>query len=117
MGNIFINGGFEVVSRLLFGYDVGIESALQNAGMDVAKFKQLAQPFRAIPTIAHMPLRDAIDFVHFLVYSAIKLHRYRGGPASIGGPIELAAITADRGFRWIVHKSLRESIGIPGDIQ
>lgn len=112
VGNVFINGGFEVVSRLLYGYDVGLINAMAAAGMDVAKFQALAQPFGAIPNVNWMPLRDAIDFVHFLVYSAIKLHRYRGGPASIGGPIEIAAITPDRGFRWIVHKGLSESIGI-----
>jgi len=112
VGNIHINGGFEVVSRLLYGYDVGLIGTMAGAGMDVAKFQALAQQFSAIPNVNWMPLRDAIDFVHFLVYSAIKLHRYRGGPASIGGPIEIAAITPDRGFRWIVHKRLSESIGI-----
>ena len=113
-GMLRINGGFEVVSRLLLGYDVGIEGELASVGIDVAKFKQCAEKFQAMPNIRLMPLRDAIDFVHFLVYSAIRLHRYQGAPSRLGGPIEIAVVTADRGFRWVVHKSLQGSIGIPG---
>ena len=114
MGMLRISGGFEVVSRLLLGYDVGIERELASVGIDVADFKQCAEKFQAMPNIRLMPLRDAVDFVHFLVYSAIRLHRYRGAPSRLGGPIEIAVVTADRGFRWVVHKSLQGSIGIPG---
>jgi len=112
LNNIQIGGGFDVVSRLLLGYDNGLEPALASAGFDMAKFGVIAQQFKAMPETASLPLRDAIDFVHFLAYSAIKLHRYRGGPAQIGGAIEIAAVTPDRGFRWIVHKPMRDSIGI-----
>lgn len=113
VGGVQIGGGFEVVSRLLYGYDVGLENELPKVGVDVGVFKKCAEQFRAIPPVNALPLRDAIDFVHFLIYSAIKLHRYRGAAAMIGGAIEIAAITADRGFRWIEHKPLQESIGIP----
>jgi hypothetical protein len=117
IGEMHIGGGVEVVSRLLFGYDSGLEGVLRQAGQDVDAFKRLAAPFRAMPNFSTLPMRDAIDFVHFLVYSAIKLHRYRGGPAMIGGAIELAVVTADRGFRWVQHKPLQESIGIPRGIE
>lgn len=112
LSSIQIGGNFDVVSRLLLGYDNALASNLSAAGFDMVKFQAIAQQFRAMPETTHLPLRDAIDFVHFLAYSAIKLHRYRGGPAVIGGAIEIAAITPDRGFRWIVHKQLRDSIGI-----
>jgi hypothetical protein len=87
--------------------------ALVKAGVDQNLFLQCAQAFSLSPFLNHMPLRDAIDFVHFLIYAAIKLHRYKGGPAVVGGPIEIAVVTADRGFRWVLHKPLHESIGIP----
>jgi hypothetical protein len=112
VGDLQIGGGFEVVSRLLNGYDSALEQALAAAGINMGVFHNCAKNLKAIPPIAVMPLRDLVDFVHFLVYAAVKLHRYRGGPAMIGGPIEIAAVTADRGFRWIVHKPLTESIGI-----
>lgn len=113
VGDMKISGGFEVVSRILHGYDIRLLPQLAGLGVDVPKFQQSAASFSALPRLDMLPLRDAIDFVHFLIYSAIKLHRYRGGPASIGGAIEIATITPDRGFRWIVHKPLSESIGIP----
>ena len=113
VGNMQIGGGFEVVSRLLYGYDQGLTTVMVAAGIDLVKFEAAAQPFRAIPPLNTLPLRDAIDFVHFLVYSAIKLHRYRGATAPIGGAIEIASVTPDRGFRWVLHKPLQESIGIP----
>jgi acetolactate synthase-1/2/3 large subunit len=110
------NGGWGLERhpmRLLYGYDGRLPDALRRAGLDAAKFEQCAGAFRIALNLDYMPLRDAIDFAHFLIYSTIKLHRYRGIAAFVGGPIEIAAVTADRGFRWIVHKSLRESIGIP----
>jgi hypothetical protein len=113
VGGMQIGGGFEVVSRLIWGYDAGLEPILAQLGVNVGQFKQMASSFQAVPPVPTLPLRDAIDFVHFLIYSAIKLHRYRGATAKIGGAIEIAAITADRGFRWILHKPLHESIGIP----
>lgn len=66
-GRMRVNGGFEHVSRLLLGYDVGIKSELASAGMDVARFRQCAEKFQAMPNILVMPLRDAVDLVHFLV--------------------------------------------------
>jgi hypothetical protein len=76
-------------------------------------FQACAQSLDISQYLAHIPLRDAIDLVHFVIYSTIKLNRYKGGPALVGGPIEIATITADRGFRWVLHKPMRESIGIP----
>jgi len=112
-GDVLIGGDPATVLRIVNGYDPRLVPELQKAGIDVNAFTQCAKPFSLSPYLNHIPLRDAIDFVHFLIYAAIKLHRYKGGPAMVGGPIEIAAITADRGFRWVLHKPLHESIGIP----
>jgi hypothetical protein len=113
VGTIQFGGDATAATRLLYGYDGRLPEALRRAGLDAGKFEQCAGAFRMALNLDYMPLRDAIDFAHFLIYSTIKLHRYRGIAAFVGGPIEIAAVTADRGFRWIVHKPLRESIGIP----
>jgi len=111
--DIRVGGDPTTFYRLVSGFDNRILAELPKNGIDPAAFQRTVQQFSIEPYLAQMPLRDAIDFVHFMVYSSIKMHRYKGGPATVGGPIEIAAITADRGFRWVLHKPLYESIGIP----
>lgn len=112
VGTILFGGDVTAATRLLYGYDIRLPAALRSMGLDGPRFDRCAAPLRLALHLDCMPLRDAIDFVHFLIYATIKLHRYRGIAAFVGGPIEIAAVTVDRGFRWIVHKSLRESLGI-----
>ncbi len=113
IGEIRVGGDPSAFQRVVFGYDDKLRQGLINAGVDQNLFQACAKQFDLSQFLVHIPLRDAIDFVHFLIYSAIKLHRYKGGPAVVGGPIEIASITPDRGFRWTLHKPLNESIGIP----
>ncbi len=107
-----LGGDISTVKRTIEGFDPGLRAALTQpgAGLTEAQFDAVAGNFCLTIFSQHMPLRDAIDFVHFLIYSTIKMHRYRGAAALVGGPIEIAAITSDRGFRWILHKPLSESI-------
>lgn len=58
------------------------------------------------PEDCGMPLRDALDYIHFLVYSTIKYFKFARGAPLCGGEVELAAITVDRGFRRIMRKPL-----------
>lgn len=53
---------------------------------------------------AQLPVRDALDFVHFCIYSTIKGMKFSNDAQISGGPIELAVITTDRNFRWVKHK-------------
>ena len=51
-----------------------------------------------------MPIQDAIDLAEFLVELTIKWSRFTPGPPTVGGPIEIAAITRHEGFKWIRRK-------------
>jgi hypothetical protein len=104
--------GFDVAERILDGFDRRLKPAIVALGITDAQFDACASGVKVSLPFAMMPLRDAIDAVHFLIYTTIKLHRYNGATPAIGGAIEIAAITADRGFRWILHKPFTESIGI-----
>jgi hypothetical protein len=66
--------------------------------------------FRMAPDPS-MPLRDALDYVHFIIEATIKYCKFTLLPPICGGKIELACVTADRGFRWVTHKSLDWCIG------
>jgi hypothetical protein len=54
--------------------------------------------------IPPMPIQDAIDLAEFLVDLTIKWKRFTPGAPTVGGPIEIAAITKHEGFKWIRRK-------------
>ena len=58
----------------------------------------------------HLPLREAIDWVHASIYTTIKAMKFSHLAHVCGGPIEVAVITSDRRFRWVCHKRLDEAI-------
>ena len=64
----------------------------------------LAAKLQAQVVFAPMPIQDAIDLGRFLVHAAEMFSRFSPGPQSVGGPIEIAAITKHEGFKWISRK-------------
>jgi hypothetical protein len=102
--------GHSTVSRILNGFEIGMENELRKAGLNPDELKR---SYLLLPELDAMSLRDGIDFLHFLVYAAVKLQQY-GPRKGIGGAIEIATVTVDRGFRWVSHKDLAESVGIRG---
>jgi len=113
-----------LTQHLLWGIDdrtkLAIEQKLGGATIDIAAPDGTitAQPLADVvidtikefaPTFSQdldMPLRDAIDYVHFLVYATIKHQKFCHGAPVCGGDVEIAAITLDRGFRRIRRKGL-----------
>jgi hypothetical protein len=59
----------------------------------------------------HLPIREAIDWVHSSIYTTIKAMKFANLPPVCGGPIEIAVITSDRPFRWVRHKDFDAVIG------
>ena len=51
-----------------------------------------------------MPIQDAIDLARFLAETAAKFTLFSLRAATVGGPIEVAAITKHEGFKWINRK-------------
>lgn len=100
--------GRKAVSRLLDGFDSGMEAELEKAKL---KPDELRKRFGLMAEFDVMPLRDAVDYLHFIAYTAIKIDQYKHWHR-VGGAIEIATVTIDRGFRWVSHKALDESIGI-----
>lgn len=91
--------GFSPALPMLLGQDLGVSDAdLQ------ARFPVVAQKLGAYLINPAMPIQDAIDLADFLVDLSIKFSRFMPGSPSVGGPIEIAAITKHEGFRWIKRK-------------
>lgn len=54
--------------------------------------------------VAPMPIQDAIDLAKFLVYMTIQTMKFGPVAPTVGGPIEVAAITKHEHFKWVLRK-------------
>lgn len=103
------NGEPEAISRLILGYSPALPSVLEKQlGVPQAQIPQamqiLTQQLQAQVIADSMPIQDAIDLAYFLVELTEKFSRYTPGAATVGGPIEVAAITKHEGFKWVDRK-------------
>lgn len=103
------NGVPEAITRLLLGHGSALASVLEsnlNVPSDqIAPAIRIIEEALAIPLIfPPMPIQDAIDLAEFMVDLTIKFSRFTPGASTVGGPIEVAAITKHEGFKWIRRK-------------
>lgn len=97
------------VYRLVTGVDPGIQAVLEQAlGVPPEQSGEAADILRdhlALRLMQDaMPFQDALDLADFFVDLTIRVSRFAPGPATVGGPIELAGITRHEGFKWIKRK-------------
>lgn len=102
------NGETEAIGRLFVGYGTRLHKVLEEAGIDQEKIKQIIQLCRKrliVPMVTPpMPIQDAIDLAVFLVDTTIQFSKFAPGAPTVGGPIEVAAITKHEGFKWVRRK-------------
>jgi hypothetical protein len=104
-------GDYEAINRLVLGVPGDLVPAVMTEfGMSMED--AIAARDRIIPHLYHqlvmssMPIQDAIDLARFLVettagYVKFALNR---GSKTVGGPIEIAAITKHEGYKWVQRK-------------
>jgi hypothetical protein len=101
-----------IMERLVFGCDSGMIALLLQSGkwsgteqelVDITLKNRLMFP-------RLLPIREAIDWVHTVIHTTIRGTKFANWPHWCGGPVEIAAITTDRHFRWVRHKSLDAAI-------
>jgi hypothetical protein len=102
-------GNAEALNRLIVGVSPALPIVLQNLfRLDPAQLPHVSnviQQHLQLPIVLPaMPLQDAIDLADFLVDLTIKFSRFTPGAPTVGGPIEIAAISKHEGFRWIKRK-------------
>jgi hypothetical protein len=103
------NGEPEAINRLLLGYGINLPHVLQaNLGVPEEQIPHamgIIMQSLTVPLVtAAMPIQDAIDLAEFLVDATIKFSKFRPGAPTVGGPIEIAAITKHEGFKWVRRK-------------
>jgi hypothetical protein len=106
--DVSAGGDPEVFSRLVLGYGQNLAHALQKFGVPQPTVEQAVLAIRAelfVPLVEPpMPIQDAIDFAEFLVQTTTIFTRFKRGAATVGGPVESAAITKHEGFKWVRRK-------------
>lgn len=103
------SGEPEALNRLVLGLSPALPSLLQaQLGVSPAQMAQAIAgvlPMIQLPVVLPaMPLRDAIDLAEFMVDLTVKFSRFKPGAPTVGGPIEIAAISKHEGFRWVQRK-------------
>ena len=98
-------GQGEIIQRILFGHCTRLGSILINHRLSSNVVKsilhQCKQNLSADMIVNTMPIKDAIDVAQFLMHTTIKYYRYRSGQSLVGGSIDIAVITREKGFQWI----------------
>jgi hypothetical protein len=76
------------------------------APQDATRLQEnLVRDLYATLAVPAMPIQDAIDLARFLVETTIGFVRFAVFlPKSVGGAVEIAAITKHEGFRWVQRK-------------
>ncbi|MBO8183853.1 MAG: hypothetical protein H0Z28_13865 [Archaeoglobus sp.] len=101
-------GEKEMLSRIVLGYSESFLYLLKEVGLSDEDLMKILDIFedRYNFSWVHpaMPIQDAIDLADFLVQAAINYARFRPGAPTIGGPVDIAAITKHEGFKWVKRK-------------
>jgi hypothetical protein len=103
------SGEAEALNRVMMGHSLALPSLLQSQpGLNPTQIMQAwnnVRPQLQLPVVLPaMPLQDAIDLADFMVDLTIKFSRFKPGAPTVGGPIEIAAISKHEGFRWVKRK-------------
>lgn len=105
-------GWSNLIERLSFGMDYPLFTKILNSGKwngTPDELRNLVVQNKLAPA-GILPIREAIDWVYSSIYTTIKGFKFSLLEPVCGGPIEIAAITTDRKFRWVHHKSLASAI-------
>jgi len=102
------NGEPEAITRIVCGFGTQLPRVLEELGVPpeqtaqaMSQIQARLEAFLAIPA---MPIQDAIDLTRFLVEATIMFKRFSPGAPTVGGPVEVAAITKHEGFKWVERK-------------
>lgn len=100
------DGEYEALDRLVFGLGTRFNEFAVKHGMPERNSLELRE--KIIPDlyellfIEAMPIKDAIDLARFLVETTIGFTKFSVSRAkTVGGPIQMVAITKHEGFQWI----------------
>lgn len=110
-------GQIDVVSRIVLGFDgrIGNLKFVNEATQSVGK-EQINIQLRNLEYVIQwgtMTLQDAIDFCTLMIQTTSAIQRFSDGVQAdpgdmpgVGGPVDVAVITPNKGFVWVDKKKL-----------
>ncbi len=111
-------GQIDVVSRIVLGFDgrIGNLPAMQKIASDMGA-QEVQKQLRSLEYVIQwgtMTLQDGIDFSTLAIGTTTAIQRFSDGIAGdpgdmpgVGGSIDVAVITPEKGFVWIAKKNLK----------
>ena len=112
------SGEPEAINRIVKGHGTGLPRVLKELGVPDDQIgpamNQIVSHLEVPLAPAPMPIQDAIDLAVFLVDATIMFSRFTPGAPTVGGPIEVAAITKHEGFKWVRRKFYYDANYNPG---
>ncbi|MCX6806807.1 MAG: hypothetical protein NT135_01655 [Candidatus Berkelbacteria bacterium] len=111
-------GQIDVVSRIVLGFDgrIGNLAFVQKATSEIGQ-EQLQKQLRSLEYVIQwgtMTLQDAIDFCKLSIETTTAIQRFSDGIQAnpgdmpgVGGPVDIAVITPQKGFIWVNKKNLK----------
>ncbi|MEP9374981.1 hypothetical protein [Mesorhizobium sp. KR1-2] len=102
------DGQPDACSRLVLGISPATTGVLIDSGISVTDAVTLTQKL-ANTSLAQilepaMPVQDAIDLARFLAETTVSFVRFMPGANTVGGDLDIGAVTKFEGFRWIKRK-------------
>ncbi len=104
------DGEYDALNRLVLGFGTNFEQAATSMGVAPEHVSETArnlsnQLYENL-VLPAMPIQDAIDLARFLVETTVGFVRFSvlKQPKTVGGPVEIAAITKYEGFRWVQRR-------------
>ena len=104
------DGEYEPLNRLILGVGTGIYESAVKLGVPEPEVPgivdKLTTDLYETLALPAMPIQDAIDLARYLVETTAGFVRFsvRKQPKTVGGPVEIAAITKHEGFRWVQRR-------------
>jgi hypothetical protein len=115
-------GQTDVVTRIVLGFDPRLQGIplVREAAAKIGE-PAVQQQLRGMEYSIQwgtMTLQDAIDFCQLAIETTTAIQRFSDGVlmdpgdmTGVGGPIDMAVITYDKGFTWLNRKHLRSKTG------
>jgi len=93
-------------TRLYHGFDPRMIGKLKQLGVQQEVIDQAIMQWQSPVVYDAMPVQDAIHFVVFILQTTIGMATFEVGAPSCGGPLQIAVVLPDKGFKWISRPSL-----------
>lgn len=92
-------------TRLYFGYDPRIKKDLETVDVNLEKINHICEKYQTHVIYDGMPVKDAVNFVKFILRTTIDFASFEIGPQSCSEPIQIAVID-EKEFKWVIKPTL-----------